>query len=257
MGLRTVTWNIGGGKLLSEQESSSGVSTYSVDGIESIAKWLKEVDADIVAIQEAHGDFEGNQVRYIAEYLGYSYYNYDPVADSHIDSTQKLGNGLISKYPMSDQRTGRFLNPNMMVKINGDIVLTHEKGYISCDIVFEGSKISITTVHLLPFQLIGIDLKSEIASRILSSVSSEMNKRAPTDHELILGDFNINSSVIGPYMKRLFETRHLKEVDLKIPTTPDGGMYDHVLYNGLSLKEVDIDSSVKTDHYPVMCNFGL
>lgn len=56
MGLRTVTWNIGGGKLLSEQESSSGVSTYSVDGIESIAKWLKEVDADIVAIQEAHGD---------------------------------------------------------------------------------------------------------------------------------------------------------------------------------------------------------
>lgn len=96
MKLKTVTWNIGGGRLLENGEDPTKMASYSVDGIESIAKWLGETSPDIVAVQEAHGDEDGNQIQYIAKCLGYDYYFYDPISDSHIDASQKLGNGLIS-----------------------------------------------------------------------------------------------------------------------------------------------------------------
>ena len=86
MQLKSVTWNIGGGKAIKSGEDPMRMASYTEDGIEDIAKWLKQNDPDIIALQEVHGDNHSNQIEYIAKYLGYNFYFYDPIATSHIDT---------------------------------------------------------------------------------------------------------------------------------------------------------------------------
>lgn len=255
MKLKTVTWNIGGGKLLEDGEDPTKMASYSVDGIESIAKWLEEISPDIMAIQEAHGNEDGNQIQYIAKYLGYDYYFYDPTSDSHVDDSQKLGNGLISKYPISNQKVGRFFNPNITFQLEDRVRQTHDKGYGSCDITIGNIAIHATTLHLIPFRSVGIEFDSETGKKIISSISSELQNESDTDFQLIQGDFNIDANTVSGHLAPLFSANKLSEIVLDGPTTPNERMYDHVLYNGLNLKKVDIDSGVKTDHYPVTCDF--
>jgi endonuclease/exonuclease/phosphatase family metal-dependent hydrolase len=253
--LKTLTWNIGGGKLLAEGEDPGLMSSYNVDAIEEIASQVKAHNPDIVTIQEAHGDDNDNQVAQIARKLGYTHYFYDPISDSHIDSTYKLGNGLISRFPISDIKKGRFLNPKIHFELEGRKAFTHDKGYGSCNIKIEAKIVYATTLHLIPFRSVGLEFDTAAAQNILKSIEGELS--GDHKYELIQGDFNIHSPVVRSYLPSLFDNNLLDEVELNEPTTPKGRMYDHVLYKGFRLKTSVVDSSVKTDHYPVICNFEV
>lgn len=132
---------------------------------------------------------------------------------------------------------------------------THDKGCGSCDITIGNITIHATTLHLIPFRSVGIEFDSETGKKIISSISSALQNEPNADFQLIQGDFNINANTVSGHFGSLFSANKLSEVVLDGPTTPNERMYDHVLYSGLSLKEVDIDSGVKTDHYPVTCDF--
>ncbi len=253
--LRTLTWNIGGGKLLEEGKDSGLMSSYNVDGITEIAGQVKGYSPDIITIQEAHGSKNDNQVAQIARELGYTHYFYDAISDSHIDSDYRLGNGLISRYPISNTHIGRFLNPEIHFELEGRKAFTHDKGYGSCDVDIDGVLVHVTSLHLIPFRSVGLEFDSETTKNILSSVEAEL--RSSHDYELIQGDFNIHSPTVRNYIKHLFDSNLLDEIELNKPTTPKGRMYDHVLYGGLRFNTFVVDSSVKTDHYPVICDFSL
>lgn len=255
MRIRTLTWNIGGGKLLEDGKDSGLMSSYNVDGIEEIASQVKAQSPDIITIQEAHGDDSDNQVAQIARELGYEYYFYDAISDSHVDSAYKLGNGLISKFPISNIQTGRFLNPEIYFELEGRKAFKHNKGYGSCDIEIDDKSVHAVSLHLIPFRSVGLEFDSETARNILASVESEL--KGGHSYELIQGDFNIHSQTVGSYLNRLFSSNALNEVELNEPTTPKGRMYDHVLYHGLRLEKFTVDSDVKTDHYPVICDFEI
>lgn len=253
--VKTMTWNIGGGKLLEDGKDPGLMSSYNVDGVGLIAEQVNSHKPDIITIQEAHGNHAINQIKQIANELGYAYYFYDAISDSHIDTDFKLGNGLISKFPISNVQKGRFLNPEIYFELEGRKAYTHDKGYGSCDIVIYDKIIHAVSLHLIPFRSVGLDFESNLAQDILRSVGSEL----VDTHELqlIQGDFNIHSPTVREYIQSLFDDNGLSELILNEPTTPKGRMYDHVLYRGLKLDEVKVDSSVKTDHYPVICTFEL
>ncbi len=86
-------------------------------------------------------------------------------------------------------------------------------------------------------------------------MAAELN--STEDHILIQGDFNIDSETVGEYLSSLFKKNQLAEITLDKPTTPKNRKYDHVLYTGLKLSDLEIDSTVMTDHYPVICSFEL
>ena len=257
MDLRTVTWNIGGGKLLKDGEDPGLMASYTVDGIDVIARQIAETNPDIATIQEAHGDDGDNQIAQIAKELGYEHFFYDAITDSHIDSTYKLGNGLISRFPISDVQTGRFLNPELNFELEGRKAFTHDKGYGSCTVRIGDIAIYATSLHLIPFRSVGLDFDSDTALQILASVSAELKDKQSSDYRLIQGDFNINSDTVRAYLQDLFGTDKLAEVVLDQPTTPKERMYDHVLYRGLRLRSFSVDSDVLTDHYPVICDFEI
>lgn len=255
MQLKTVTWNIGGGKILKPDADPSLLVSYSEEGLGEIIKTLKQIDADIITLQEAQGNELTNQVAYISEQLGFGNYLYDPTSQSHIDTTQSLGCGIISKHPIIEHRAGYFYNPNIEFDLEGTLVKSHTKGYVQCLINMQDMLIRTTSLHLTPFRRMNIDLDGGVAQKILDSVTDEI--RIQDECTLIQGDYNIDSETLSSYLKRLFEHGKLSEISLPWPTTPKGRKYDHVLFKGMKLIGFQTYSTVKTDHYPVVCNFEI
>lgn len=243
------------GKTFKPGEDPGLLASYSEEGLNDVAAKLIEIDPDIIALQEVEGSEETNQIVHIAERMGREYYFYDPTSKSHIDTSQSLGNGIISRYPVSEHQAGLFLNPNVEFDLEGQKVKSHDKGYGLCLVDFNGYQIRTGTLHLLPFRMMGIELDSEVAMDIYESVADEL--QFESDLVLMQGDFNIDDSMVGDYMATLFNRQDLSEITLGQPTTPKNRKYDHVLYKGLLLTSVAIDPSVMTDHYPVTCTFQV
>ncbi len=252
MELKTVTWNIGGGKHLKANEDPTLMASYSVDAIEQIAQWLKRESPDIITLQEVQGDDHANQVAEIARHMGYGNYFFDVTSDSFIDKDRLLGNGIISRFPIINHISGVFLNPNIEAVLQGRLIKTHDKGFSSCTVHIDGYDLVVVTLHLLPFLALGIELDSVLGQRLLDDIV--VNIAPQSERTLIQGDFNIDSERIKDAIPTLFRGR-VDEVPLKVPTTPAGKRFDHVIFRNLSLQSCSIDANVKTDHFPVTCIF--
>lgn len=255
MNVRAVTWNIGGGKSLRPGEDPTRMSSYSIDAIGHISQKLKQINPDIVTLQEAHGDDSGNQPSEIAEHLGYDYSVFDATSDSFIEDGKQMGNGVISRYPMVSHQSGVFHNPNIRAVIQDREIVTHDKGYSSCVVRMGGVALEVTSLHLLPFKALDIEPGSDVWEKIVASYVDRVE--SDERHRLIGGDFNIDSSALGSVDSRLLTGRGLGETILDSPTTPSDRHYDRLLFAGLALRRLEIDSLVKTDHYPVIADFQL
>jgi exonuclease III len=115
MELKTLTWNIGGGKLLQDGAYPLRVASYAEDGLDAIAGLLQSEEPDVIALQETQQKEGYDQVALIAGCLGYEHYFHDSTSDSHIDTDCRLGHCVISRYAISQHRFGLFENPNAQV----------------------------------------------------------------------------------------------------------------------------------------------
>lgn len=256
MELKTLTWNIGGGKLLQGSVDPLCTAPHAEDGLDAIAGFLKSEEPDVIALQETQRKEGYDQVELIASSLGYEHYFHDSTSESHIDTDCRLGHCVISKYPISQHSFGLFENPNAQVTWgNGRIFTTHDKGFSSCVVSIGGTQIEVTTLHLIPFRMFKIELESRTAQVILQDVGGKL--MPARDKALIQGDFNIDRPGVQPYLGQLFARAGLAEVAIDEPTTPRGRRLDHILYRGLALKSKRIVSGVGSDHYPVIATFEI
>lgn len=252
--IKTVTWNIGGGKLRSEDADINSLSSYNKDGLEEIIQLLIKLRPDIITLQEIHADENTNQASVIAEKLGYEYVFSDFYADSHIEEGQKLGQAIISRYPISQHSFHLFYNPRWdVVWEDGSTAITHDKGVTNCSIEIDGITLDVKTLHMIPFRRFKVDPLSEKATPILKSVEQYLN--STVEHLLIQGDFNLDFLELKPLFKSLLSG--VEEVIQTDPTTPKDRRLDHVLYRGLSLVQSKPFSNVLTDHYPVVTEFTV
>lgn len=256
MELKTLTWNIGGGKLLQDGADPLRIASYAENGLDAIAGLLESEEPDVIALQETQRKEGYDQVELIASSLGYEHYFHDSTSESHIDTDCRLGHCVISKYPISQHRFGLFENPNAQVTWeDGSTAATHDKGFSSCVVSIGDTQIEVTTLHLIPFRMFKIELESRTAQGILQDVAGKL---VPSrDKALIQGDFNIDRPGVQPYLRQLFARAGLAEVAIDEPTTPGGRRNDHILYRGLALKSKRIVSGVRTDHYPVIATFEV
>jgi endonuclease/exonuclease/phosphatase family metal-dependent hydrolase len=256
MELKTLTWNIGGGKLLQDGADPLRMASYAEDGLDAIAGFLESEEPDVIALQETQQKEGYDQVALIAGSLGYEHYFHDSTSESHIDTDCRLGHCVISKYPISQHRFGLFENPNARVTWeDGSIAMSHDKGFSSCTVSVGDTQVEVTTLHLIPFRRFKIELESRTAQGILQDVAGKLVPAR--DKALIQGDFNIDRASVQPYLRQLFASAGLAEVAIDEPTTPAGRRYDHILYKGLALKSTRIVSGVRTDHYPVIATFEV
>lgn len=249
MQLKTLTWNIGGGMLLKANADPSLMASYSVDGLAEIKELLREQSPDIITLQETHKNASYDQVADIAKTLGYEYFVHDSTSRSHIDPSMQLGHGILSRYPITSHQTGFFHNPHIAVQWeDGTQAVTFDKGYTTCEVDVNGTVVSVTTLHLLPFRRFNLELNTDAAQGILRNIEDSIATSA--EKWIIQGDFNINSATLREHFPLLF-SKGIEEVAVDDPTTPKGNKYDHVLYRGFSSEKQCVLSSVLTDHYPV------
>lgn len=253
--LKTLTWNIGGGKLLQEGADPSLMASYTVDGLASVIDVIKHANPDIIALQETQKSTEIDQIKTIAEALGFSYYVHDTTSTSHLDVGSELGHGIISRFPITLHETGFFYNPNLNVTWeDGSIATTFDKGFTNCLIDLGNIQIQASTLHLTPFKRFNIALDSEIGKRMLADVEDKV--ATSSQLYLLQGDFNINSKSLQDHLPRMFEDG-VYEVITNEPTTPKDNTYDHVLFKGMQNTSYSVNTNVLTDHYPIAATFEI
>lgn len=213
-----------------------------------IVKVLRELDADIVALQEvvsSRRQHEQDQARFIAEELGYHYW---------LGGNRRLyggayGNLLLSRFPL------RAIH-------NHDITVgrRERRGCVRGDIDLEGTTLHLFNVHLgTSFFERRQQIRKLIGSGILHSSELEGVR-------IVLGDFNEWTRGLA---SRLLSA-HFQSVDLRAHlgrsrTYP--GLFpflhlDHIYFDaGLKLERLMLYRSrtalIASDHLPLVANFRL
>lgn len=254
MELRTVQWNIGGGNIRDLESDPTLMESYQKENLNYVIEKLKAYRPDIVTLQEVHEDEKENQAAIISKELGLPYFVSDIYNASHLNPSKQLNQAIISRFPLKEHSFAFFFNP-MYRKVmkDGSEWVSHEKGVTRCVAEVEGREIVIETLHLIPFGKFGADINDESGKKVRASIEDLLEK----EHEpyLIQGDFNYPN--IQTLLPHIYENE-LHEVGGKVGTTPKGNIYDHVLFRGLKQSNNPlIDSTVLTDHYPILSQFEL
>jgi len=252
MQLRTVQWNIGGAHIRTFDADPSQAGSYVNEDLSYIIEKLVAYKPDIITLQETHADDSGSQAKIISEALGLLYYINDPYDKSHIDTSQKLCQSIISRFPIKDHSFSLFLNPHFRkVMEDGSEWISHDKGVSTIVLDVEGTELVVQTLHLIPLRKFDIDVLGEEGKKVTESIEALMEKKR--SKYLLQGDFNHHN--IRALLPSIF-TNEINEVGGDTPTTPKGRIYDHVFFRGFKQGGHPlIDSKVLTDHYPVISEF--
>lgn len=254
MMIKTLTWNIGGGKLLRKNADPTRLSSYTVDGLAAIAKKLKEENPDIITLQETQKSKERDQAQIIANDLGY-FYVHDSTSVSHIDEGHQLGHAILSQFKITSHASGFFTNPHVETTWeDGSKVTSFDKGYTTCTLDVHGKPVTVTTFHLFPFRKFGVDMHSAQAANLLQDIQSKL--KGHYSPWIIQGDFNINDATIREYMPAMFDGQ-TTEISLQSPTNIRGRKYDHIICCGGNIVNHMVISDVRTDHFPVTATITI
>ncbi len=252
--IKSLQWNVGGFRIRDHKADPTSPDSYTKEDIDYFIDKITYFNADLITLQETHTNKTKNLVKVIAEKSGYKYYFNDVYDDSHLDSSFKLGQAIISKYPLDNHQFMYFHNPKYEAVWNGNKVISHNKGLSRCSVKINSINLSISTLHAVPFRPFDVnplsdkakDVRIDMQRKILSSLS---------EHSLIQGDFNINEKSLVEFLDN--SLHGLNEAIQDRPTTPKGKYYDHIIYKGLDLVESTSDEKVLTDHFPVISTFEV
>jgi endonuclease/exonuclease/phosphatase family metal-dependent hydrolase len=215
---------------------------------ERLVEVLKEIDADVFALQEVlsieGGTREQDQARFLAEQLGFHF----ALGENRRMRGGAYGNVVLSRHPL---RTVR----------NYDISVTgcERRGCLHTDVELpEGATLHVFNVHLgLAF------LERRHQARQLVDVLGEGILRGP---RIVLGDFNewtrgLASRLLGRHLTAVNLRRHLKWARTYPGLMPVLAL-DHIYFDAtLQLEQLTLHRSrtalLASDHLPLVADFTV
>ncbi len=147
-GFRIVSYNIAHGRGLAESNRDGGNRQERKERLDSIGTLLREVDADVVVLNEVDFDaswsFGENQARYLAEKANYPYWveqrNYDFRV---LFWTWRFGNAVLSRHPIQNAK----LLP-LPASAQWESWLVGKKQGVLCEMEIKGQPIQLIATHL-------------------------------------------------------------------------------------------------------------
>ena len=247
--MKILSWNIAGGHLLTP--SVKNASGYEKEDLDYFIKEIKQVDPDVVCLQEAHAsvDNSNSQGKEIAEKLGFHFANHAYTGgESHIKKGQYLSLTILSRFPIAKSYFHQVPNPNIKVnRPDGSVWVSLDVGFLVTEIDHEGIKINVANTHLVPFHYYGRDFMEfqnirDSISELLLSLS-----KIPT---ISAGDFNYKD--LKQLLPKVFEVGYQEA--FSEDTTPEKGQQDHILYSKHWKIEDYRIIKAKADHYICVTN---
>lgn len=215
--LRIGTWNIRSGVPSNVPPERAVVAD---DAIEYMAEFIKRTNSQIVSLQEVLflSDDTESQAKKIANLAGFPYWVEWKISDSHLIKNAEIGNAIISKYPIIEQKRIHLVNPELSTKLNGKKISSHNKGFLQITFDIKNKKFTLISGQSLPFHLFKKDptdykyIFEELEQIIL-------NVYTPS---IVCGDFNTNQ------IKELFPSINFSQLTGVI-TRPTGEEHDNFL----------------------------
>jgi endonuclease/exonuclease/phosphatase family metal-dependent hydrolase len=214
---------------------------------ERIVDVLREVDADVVALQEVVAEGEGseNQARYIGETLGVHW----ALGENRKLDGAAYGNVVLSRHPLR------------VVK-NHDISVAgrERRGAFHTDVML-GPK---DAVHVFNIHLGTAFVERRHQGRRLSERGGILHDAALTGPKVVLGDFNewttgLASKLLGSHLKSVEVEKKLRR-KRSYPGFLPLLHLDHIYYDGpLELLKLTVHRTRKSvmasDHLPLVADF--
>lgn len=243
--------------------SSIRIATYNIHkcvGLERrvrpkrIAEVLRQIDADIIALQEVAGMDEGtrehNQVRVIAEELGFNF----RVGENRRLRGAAYGNAVLSRLPIVEDH-----NYDLTWRRN------EPRGCLRVVVTYEGKQpnsqrlLQINNTHLGT----GFFERRYQARRLLEVLGDHSHASSP---RIVLGDFNewtrgLTSRLLSEQFKSAEPKQRLGRARSYPGVLPLLHL-DHIYYDSsLELMSVAVSRSrlalVASDHLPLVADFRL
>lgn len=254
MRLKTLQWNIGGGRICCSGGDPLDSDSYTEDGIDSIKELIEREDPHVITLQETHEAGSYCQPEIIAEKLGYKFWLNHKTERSFIDASMHIGQAVISRYPIISSNFLPFTNPKFDVLKDGELIRSKNGGLTTCIVEFpSGHRVQIRTFHMVPFHFFNVELNAKPALDTLGKVERWLLSSAKSP-ATIQADFNIDCSTIREYFPKLFVTGY-DEIVQTDPTTPRGKCLDHFIYKGLIMESTRVIKQCLTDHFPIVAEF--
>ena len=238
MKLKILSWNIWGGR-----------------HIEDVLAFLKDADADIIALQEVIKEKDTNTALTIAERLKYEpvYAIGMPISSKWTgpirekEETLMFGNAILSKHPITFSKHYELSSGESRI-------------VISADISINGSIVHVFSVHLKHLHI--TQNKPEIVA-MHDGQADQLAKFLPPSRTVVMGDFN---ALPGSYaIKKMSSVVRDAEVDSATPTwsvypegcdvcSPKGIAYklDYIFTSkDIITSSFKVEQSDGSDHLPV------
>ena len=236
MRLRVVTYNIHRGRGLDGRVKPS-----------RIADVLREVDADVIALQEVVcGDGDSHQGRYLAEELGLNY----ELGENRKLKGAAYGNVALSRFPLKVVR-------NHDLSVEG----YERRGALHTDVMLTDDEV----LHVFNIHLGTAFLERRHQARRLSErKTGVLHNEELKGPKIVLGDFNewtqgLATQMLGSHLKSVDIRKHLGR-SKTYPAFMPVMHLDHIYYDGpLELKGLRLHrtrtSVLASDHLPLVAEF--
>jgi exonuclease III len=247
--LKIATWNIAGGRTL---QSLNRFDYSPAEDIDYFCTQLKDLNLDVICLQESHANGVDSLAKRIAARLGMSYVFDTPGCPSHIDSSYRLTTAIISKTVPLNQLSIMLPKPSMELRFrdSGKQVPPLDR-YLQVAIL---DGFTIANIHTEPMGAFGYDYESgqglELAHQMDDILATTL-----TQPVLFAADFNIEKPGIA--LPKTFAALGLQEgLPAQTTTKPHGGSPDHILYSPTwTLLDAGV-LKTKTDHYLCWAQFN-
>lgn len=259
--IKTVQWNIHGGEIRSKLDDPRNKNAYTNKDLEYIIDMLGSEDADIITLQETNWySLHSSQARTIARKLRMNMVE-AAFSPSQFDPKARLAIAMLSRFPLAYPEAVQFNNPSWtVVRPNGDIWDTHDKGVLKARVVLSPRKsIRVATLHGFPPHEYGHDLALPEHQPIIDDIRENLQEdvTAVPDY-LIQGDFNINAPALNeaPILLRRVVPFSMFNVPINRPTLASGETVDHILYRGLQHEQTRVKPT-RSDHAMLVSYFTV
>lgn len=146
--LSIASYNIAHGRGLAESNLSGGNEAERLDRLNKIAELLRQVDADIVVLNEVDFDsswsYSINQAEYLAKKAGYPIWVEQRNMDFRIAFWNwAFGNAVLSKYPIQEAQLVQLPGHSLF-----ETIVLGQKQAIACEVAHPHGSLQVIGAHL-------------------------------------------------------------------------------------------------------------